>query len=334
MTKQVGVLTPPQNPSGLSGKDACKNCDRIRQQAEDAFSELRNQTDKHIHAVQKKLREDHSMEVSRLRGQIETLQTELKRVKNLSDTRTTIQRLNEDFEKRAADLRKEYDSRISVLQANLDEAEVRIAQQKEDSLRSARRDNLLRDARVKDLEKENETAAREVDRLEIENQSLKAKLDKSKLDQEVAVEKHTKLISSERDDARERLGLAEDRIASLEAFKREAEIERARSDLHYRRRLGDMESEVRKTEIESVRLRREIIQLTQKLEQSEGNSSSQVSSFPMLTSARSRLFAIEAGTSKLQIGRITRVGQDRSPKKSPKAVEELPPPTPSSDDSN
>lgn len=334
MTKQVGVLTPPQDPSGLSGKDECKNCGRIRQQAEDAFSELRNQTDKHIHAVQKKLRDDHSVEVSRLKTQIDALQSELRKARNSSDSKATIQRLNDEFEQRAADMRKEYDSRLSVLQANLDEAEARIAQQQEDSLRSARRETLLRDARVRELEKENEATAREVDRLEIENQSLRAKLEKAKLDQEVALEKQTRLLASERDDARERLALAEGRITSLETFKREAEIEKARSDLHYRRRLGDMESEVRKTEIESVRLRREIIQLTQKLEQFEGNSSSQSSSFPMLSSARSRLFAIEAGSSKPQIGRITRVGQDRSPKKSPKAVEELPPPTPSSDDSN
>jgi hypothetical protein len=329
MTKQLGVLTPPQNaPPGPASKlDDCRNCVKIRRQAEEAFSELRIQTDKHIHAVQKKLRDDHAVEMNRLKAQNEELGTQVEKLRDMlgpreSAAKSELKRVTEQHKQKLAEVRLEYDSRLSSLQKALDDSELRLARQQEDTLRSARRDTLLRDARVGELEKENDALNRQLDRVEIEAQSLRSKLDKAKLDQELFVEKHTRQLTMERDDARDRLKLTEERIASLEAFKREAEIDKAKSDLHYRRRLGEMESEVRRTEIESVRLRREIIQLNQRLESSQIDSSSL--SFPMLSSAKNRLFAIESGPQK-QHGRIARVTP---------AVEELPPPTPSSGDSN
>jgi hypothetical protein len=334
MTKTVGVLSPATNNT-----PGCGNCVKMRKQAEDAFLELRTQTDKHIHAVQKKLKEDHQAEVTKLNLQIDALQLELKKIKDAQAGRD----VGKEFEKRMQESRKEYEARINVVQTKLDEAESRLARQQEDSLRYTRREHLLRDARVQEVEKENDHLRSTVDKLEIEIQSLKCKLDRAKLEQDAFVEKQTKSLIIERDEAKQRLLLAEQRLAGLEAFKREAEIDKAKMDLNYRRRLGEMESEVRRTEIESVRLKREIIQLTQRLETAENLPSSN-NSFPMLTSARSRLFAIEGGalfgtsSKPTQSGRIAKINERTgSPKRSPRAVEELPPHTPSmsrSDDSN
>ena len=316
MTKQVGVLTPPQT-AGIS--KGCDNCAKIRRQAEDAFAELRTQTDRHILAVQKKLKEDHNLETGKLKAQIENLQQESKKMGS--------RKMNEEIEKRVLEIKKECDTRISAIQAKLVEAESKLARQDD------RRDQMLRDARVTELESENDGLRAQVDKLEIELQSQKAKLERAKLEQEMNVERHTRSLALERDDARERLSAMEHKLAALESFKREAELERAKIDLNYRKRLGEMESEVRRTEIEAVRLKREIIQLSQRLESAENASS--ISSFPMLTSARSRLLALEGSapqiTTKIasssQSGRIAKVS---SPKRSPRAVEELPPPTPSS----
>lgn len=314
MTRVTGVLTPPQTTSISKG---CDNCGKIRRQAEEAFSELRAQTDRHILAVQKKLKDDHNVEVGKFKAQIENLQQESKKLGS--------RKINEEIEKRVLEIRRECDARIQLIQNKLWEAEANLARKDE------RRDQLLRDARVSELEKENSNIRSEIDKLEIEVQSYKSKLERAKMDQEMYVERQTRTLAMERDEAKDRLVAIEQKLQSLESFKREAELERAKIDLNYRRRLGEMESEVRRTEIESVRLKREIIQLTQRLESSEQTGST-VNAFPMLSSARNRLLALEAAAppptvkATSQSGRIAKVS---SPKRSPRAVEELPPPTPS-----
>ena len=334
MTKQVGVLTPP----GGGIVKECGNCTKIRRQAEDAFSELRTQTDRHIHAVQKKLRDDHSVEIGKLTAKIESVEKELANAVS-KPSKSDIKKITDDFQKKISETKTEYEQRISVLQAKLDEAESRLAKTHEDTLRSARRDHLLRDARVSELVSENQQLSEEVDKLEVELQSARSKVERAKLDQDVQIERQTRALVCERDEAKERLALSEERLGSLESFKRESEIEKAKIDLNYRRRLGEMESEIRRTEIESVRLRREIIQLTQRLEIAEQTTSNKSSSsFPMLMSARSRLFALESDSAASKLppstkgGMIAKINDLRCtspPKRSPRAVQELPPPTPS-----
>ena len=319
MTRQTGELTPPQQavPPRVA-IEKCANCAHIRRQAEEAFSELRNQTDKHIAAVQRKLREDHAAEISKLKSANEALQAEIKRfAPRDSAVKTEVAKLQKEHQKRMKEQALEFQTQLEDVKAEFEsrlEQAMKEAYSVKSQAKSEREEvakqSKLREARDKELEAENERLALEIDRLEIELQSVKGQLGKVKHEHQLELERQLRSLATERDQARDQLTLAEQRIASLESGKRESDIEKARADLNYRRRMGEMESEIRRTEIESVRLRREIIQLNQKIETLDNELAR--GGQPALRSARNRIFALELPPANSNSGRIARI--DRSPR--------------------
>ena len=170
MTRQIGAQGfSPSNDLG------CGKCAKVKQQAEDAFRELRTQADLHIAAIERKAG-----------GRAE---------------------LNA--------IAAEYEGRISQMERELTEMESRSKTEIEQILRKCKKDTRSLEMRVAELEE---------------------------------------LLTAEREDS------------NSSRWK----IEKAKLDLAYRKRMGEMESEVRRTEIESVRLRKQIMSLTQKLEENGG----------------------------------------------------------------
>ena len=333
MTKQYGTLAPTAGSAAAANpmdkSIACIRCDHIRRQAEEAFTELRTQTDLHIAAVQKKLREEHLGEIHRLRAANEALQAELAKMRETAGPRdaalrTELERTKREAEsaakKQTADLEQrisiltgEYDARIEAVKRQVAEAEQTAEREREALIKSHRRESLNSESRIKELQVENGDLVGEV-------QALKSQLHRAKLE----VDKQTHFITAERDDAIHQLSLVRSRLLALENGRQGTDLDKAKQDLAYRRRIGEMESEIRRTEIESVRLRREIIQLNQKIElmESEGRGGSWLT----LRSARPKLFALEEGSR--NSGRITRIGHTyTSPKTSPRDIEEVPSPT-------
>ena len=321
MTRHEGQLTPPQKSVPISG-EKCASCAHIRRQAEDAFSELRNQTDKHILAIQRKLRDDHAGELERLKSSNENLQAEVHRLREIvgpreTATKTEIANLHRDHKERMTHQALEFEAEIAEIRKTYDQKLRQMLSEHDDVVKQVK----LREARDWERTDDNQRLRGEVDRLEIELQSVKGQLGKVKLEHQVELERQLRSVATERDQAKEKLSLAEQRIASLENSKRESDIDKARADLNYRRRMGEMESEIRRTEIESVRLRREIIQLSQKIETLDNELVR--SGQPALRSARNRMFALELPpvvTS--NSGRIARI--ERSPTES-RNVEALTP---------
>lgn len=334
MTKYAGVLTPPQ--STVKG---CEQCVQIKKQAEDAFTELRAQTDRHIAAVQKKLREEHAVEIARVKAANDIMTAEIRRFKELlarAENDKRLERQEAEVEAKLESIRAECDARIDEVEQLMRKEEAVACKQREDLIRTHKRELITLQA---DLEESNGCNAQQtsrIDELELDVQSLKAQVAKSKLEHQIQLDRQTRQVALERDELKEQLGLAHQRLGSLDNWKTEADLERAKLDLAYRKRIGEMESEVRRTEIESVRLRREIIQLNQKLESQHGTN------FLMLrSSARPKQLSLEgfresrANNLPLSSGRIARVCAAESPRRSAGDVEELPPPfTPPASSSN
>lgn len=308
MTKISGQLTPPQTAAVKGG---CEQCMQIRRQAEEAFTELRAQTDRHIFAIQKKLKEEHASELFKVKSANDILTAELMRVKEQLAARSEKD--------------SECELRIESIKSECEQAERRLREH--EKMAEKDRDEILRSHKreLNAMEATIEEKAERIEDLEVQVQSLKSQGTKAKMEHQFEQDRQLRLVSLERDDLKEQLALANKRLGSLDNWKTEADLERAKLDLAYRKRMGEMESEVRRTEIESVRLRREIIQLNQKLELSESGGGS--SNFLMLRSGRPRQLSLE-GISRphhppLSSGRITRIASNN--------VEELPPPlTPSS----
>jgi len=259
MTRNFGDLTPPRS--------GCGKCEKIKKQAEDAFSELRKQTDVHIDAVQKQLSDEYGSVIESLKSQYESLFSELAKArdsqaKQLAEKDEKYNELMEEFHKYTTKNESE------------------------------------------------ETNAKRISELQIQLQTVKSQLQKTKADSDRQVEQ----IMTERDDAILEVNRLNSRMSSIDNIRHEYELEKAKMDLAYRKRIGEMESEVRRTEIESVRLRKQILSLTQQIDAYEhvrrpaaqfgGGGAKQL----IDDLRRSRFFAIESTSSTVPMsGRITRL---------------------------
>ena len=323
MTKTVGALAP-------QSVAACENCMHIRRQAEEAFTELRAQTDRHILAVQKKLKDDHSCELSKVNSANDILTADIARLKELlskleKDKRSQAQS-EKELEARIADIRGECETKINEIERSMRKEELAASKEREDLLRSHRKDVQGIEEKIQESNARLLQSNKKIEELEQENVALRSQISKSKLELQLELDRQTRLIYSERDNLKDQLALSQQRLGTIENWKTEGDLERAKLDLAYRKRIGEMESEVRRTEIESVRLRREIIQLSQKLELAEPRGATS-NNFLMLRSGRQTKQLSLEGFRPVSSGRITRVvgTADRTGD-----VEELPPLTPSS----
>ena len=129
---------------------------------------------------------------------------------------------------------------------------------------------------------------------EIKLETAKSQIQKLTREYDGVVEK----IRSERDDAVLDLNRLMAKAGAVDSLRQEYELERARADLAYRKRIGEMESEVRRTEIESVRLRKQILSLTQRIETYEHQGTHRFIRPPQLVDdlRRSRILSIESDT--------------------------------------
>lgn len=315
MTKTTGILTPPHNPA-VESKTACKRCDVIKKQAEAAFTELRSQTDQHIAAVQRKSKEENATELERLRMENQqmikdlnalreqegprdqAMKVELEKVKSDAERRLHNQR--SAFEDKLTEVSADYESRILKIHSRLDEAERHGEKEMEAIARSHKKDVVLLESRIKELLSENDELLRQLRKAELDIHTIKSESHKTQLQ----IDRATHSAAAEREAALEQVVALKVKISSMESAKTEADLERAKLDLAYRRRIGEMESEVRRTEIESVRLRREILRLNQRVEQLETDAGH---SNWISRTARSRILPIESGLPSLHSGRIRRV---------------------------
>ena len=257
MTKTTGVLTP-QNRPAVSTKQ-CVKCLQIKKQAEEAFSELRKQTDAHIDAVQKQLSEEYGSTINELKNQYEELFGELVKAREAQQQRE---------------------------RAHADEM-IRLRGELEESVK-------LRE-KVDELEKQLNEAEVKVETSKTHVNKVRSECDKM-VDQ----------MRAERDDAVLEVNRLMTKVGAVDSLRQEYELERAKADLAYRKRIGEMESEVRRTEIESVRLRKQILSLTQKIETYEHHQM-RYNQAPRLYDdlRRSRILSIESEPP--ISGRITRL---------------------------
>lgn len=248
MTRYDGSLAPAAFPS------PCEKCENLRIQAERAFSELRREADGHIAAVQKKLRDDFGKEIAKLKSANQQLQSELSfalkkggpvsqdtpshaRLQALEAEVRSLEKARKEEQTRTAreseTFLKQHNAEVSMLEGKLTNSESRIAQ-------------LSHDLHVAKLNIENYKG-------QLQNHMSES-------------EHHIGRLEGERDD----LILANNgmkmKLNAAEKARHELEMERAKIDLAYRRRIGEMEMEVRRADIESVRLRNQNLALTQRLE--------------------------------------------------------------------
>jgi hypothetical protein len=144
------------------------------------------------------------------------------------------------------------------------------------------------------------------DSSEIQLQTIKSQLRQTRTECDKRIEQ----ITIERDDAVLEVNRLTNRMSSVDSIRHEYELDKAKMDLAYRKRIGEMESEVRRTEIESVRLRKQILSLTQRIEAYEQISRRNGGGSYLDDIRRSRIFAIETGTPATGgalSGRITRL---------------------------
>ncbi len=269
MTKTLGVLTPPTRSV------VCAKCSQIKKQAEEAFSELRRQTDSHIDAIQQQLSEEYGSTINELKTQYDELFGELVKA------REAVKHKDMQHEAEMVKLRDEiaeaenFKQTISSLEKILSETQIQLEKSKSQV------------AKVRS----------ECDRI---------------VDQ----------MRTERDDAVLEVNRLFNKVGGVDTLRHEYEMERARADLAYRKRIGEMESEVRRTEIESVRLRKQILSLNQKIEMFEHQRYSQV---PRLVDdlRRSRILSIESDHQPVS-GRITRLALPTEPIRDGGTLDELP----------
>lgn len=315
MTKATGILTPPHNHA-VESKTACKRCDVIKKQAEAAFTELRSQTDQHIASVQRKSKEEHAAELERLRTDNQQMMKDLKALREQAGPRDQamkieLEKVKGDAERRLHNQRSaledkltevtaEYESRILKIQSQLDQAERHGEKEMEALSRSHKKEVVFLESRIKELLSENDEVSGQLRKAELDIHTMRSESHKTQLQ----IDRATHSAAADRDAALEQVASLKVKITSMESAKTEADLERAKLDLAYRRRIGEMESEVRRTEIESVRLRREILQLNQRVEQLETDAGH---SNWLSRGARSRVLPIESGLPSLNSGRITRV---------------------------
>jgi|LauGreDrversion4_2_1035121.scaffolds.fasta_scaffold26299_2 chromosome segregation ATPase len=252
MTKTLGVLTPPTRSV------VCAKCSQIKKQAEEAFTQLRLQTDSHIDAIQQQLSEEYGGTINELKAQYDELFGELVK---------------------AREAVKEKDSQHV---AEMDKLRGEIGEQNTVKQTISSLEKMLADTQIQ-LEK---------------SKSLVTKV-RSECD------KMVDQMRTERDDAVLEVNRLVNKVGGVDTLRHEYEMERARADLAYRKRIGEMESEVRRTEIESVRLRKQILSLNQKIEMFEHQRFSQV---PRLFDdlRRSRILSIESEHQPVS-GRIARL---------------------------
>ena len=137
---------------------------------------------------------------------------------------------------------------------------------------------------------------------EIKMETYKSQVNKVRLDCDKIVDQ----MRSERDDAVLEVNRLMSKVGAVDSLRQEYELERAKADLAYRKRIGEMESEVRRTEIESVRLRKQILSLTQQIETYQHHER-KYNQVPKLYDdlRRSRILSIESEPP--TSGRITRL---------------------------
>ena len=234
----------PSESSLYGGISSCLKCDRMKKQAEDAFRELRTQADLHISTIQRKLETEYESELTRLNKTIDKLRLDNDKLANSrlrdNETRAEIDAVS-----------TEYQGRISQMESEL----LAVEKESENQLRASKRDIRNLQVHVASLE---ETHAQLVQESSLQNEEisrLKAENEKLQHELEAAKAQNAQMKS---------------KAIVYETGKQEWSLEKAKIDLAYRKRIGEMESEVRRTEIESVRLRKEIFSLKQQLE--AGNS--------------------------------------------------------------
>lgn len=283
MTRHDGVLASAAFPS------PCEKCEHLRVQAEQAFTELRHEADAHIAAVQKKLRDDFGKEIAKLKSANQQLQSELSfalkksgstpqdvhaqnRVHALEAEVKALEKQRKDEFNRAAreseSFLKQHNAEVSMLEGKLINSETRVTQLTDELYAT---------------------------RLSIEN--CKGQLQNHSSESE----HHITRLEGERDDLILSNNALKVRLAAVDKARHELEMERARQDLAYRRRIGEMEMEVRRSDIESVRLRNQVLALTQKIESLEFSSYTPTPKLPL--SCESEGCHAEAP----RIGRITRL---------------------------
>ena len=261
----------------------CLQCDKIKQQAEEAFRELRTQTDLHIDAVQQKLQEEFSADLARLKSENESLRA----VQGQLDGMTS-----------------EYDARIDRMELLLREAEARAQRDSETTARRHKKELRSLEARTAELEHELTQSRNLTEQLDLQLEGLKSQIVRVEADGAARIRVHQTRL----EETILELNRVNAKLALQEGARQEWNLEKAKLDLAYRKRIGEMESEVRRTEIESVRLRKQILSLSQQLE-----GFNMVSLRDRLPVRKSTVFAIEEPADlRPTIGRITRLAAPKS----------------------
>jgi chromosome segregation ATPase len=242
MTRYDNDISPPRFNA------PCEKCEQIRVHAERAFRELRHEADAHIEAVERKLRDDFARETTKLRAANQQLQQELSRAR--SGTPQPDRTLSD---------------RIPTLESDLRARDATIAKSSRDYESMVRKYS----TQISSLEEELRSAQDSL--ADVTNQLMNARQgsdsNRTQIHKTVSeYERQLQQLQNERNEYVLANNSLKNKLAASESAKQELELERARLDLAYRRRIGEMEMEVRRSDIESVRLRRQIMTQGQKIE--------------------------------------------------------------------